>query len=268
MAGLTREEIVRNLSQRKIADTDFDRINEGYPVTKTCPTCDDQRTYKLNGEEFRCDCNFQRLLQKHYFRSNIGREYHDISAFDHFEGEDRDTVIPILERYIDQFPDNFHYGLGLTFSGPFGTGKTFSMATILKELIKHGWECYFITFEELITVWGSSWHDDASKKMLQDKLKRAEILGIDEVRVDKRNDTGFLAHGFDSVIRHRTSNLLPTLVTTNMQPGAERAAFSKVYSLLSARNERIEFKGHDRRNVEIRQTTYGLRNDGERRPIC
>jgi DNA replication protein DnaC len=161
-----------------------------------------------------------------------------------------------------------HYGLGLTFNGPLGTGKTFAMTCVLKELIKQGRNVHMITFEELINIWGKSWHDAEAQRMLELRLKSVDVLGLDELRTDKRNEGGFLAHGLDSVIRHRTANLLPTLVTTNMEADAELNQFGKVYSLLSAKNLRIETQGHDRRMMEVRRTNHELAKRGERRPIC
>lgn len=266
MEQLTKDQIKANLAGT-IDDRTFDRIQDLYPATQACPTCDDRRFYRLNGEEFDCDCDFQKLLQHHYFAANVGREYHDICLSD-FQGEDRHVVVPIVLAYLDAFEANYHYGLGITFSGNVGTGKTFAMCSVLKELIKHGRKVYFVTFEELINVWGSSYYNDSAKRILEDKLKTAEVLGLDEVRSDPRNKEGFLANGFDSVIRHRTSNLLPTLVTTNMTADEEYVEFNKVYSLLSARNKRIEFKGKDRRQDEIRQRNYELAALDERRPIC
>jgi DNA replication protein DnaC len=181
---------------------------------------------------------------------------------------DAEHVLPKAHEYIAKFDDNFHYGVGITATGPVGTGKTFVISSILKELVKQGRNVYFITFEQLIDVWGSSWHDDAMKKKLQDKLKAVDVLGIDEVRTDARNKGGFLANGFDSVIRHRTSNLLPTLVTTNMTKEEEGAEFNKVYSLLSARNERITTTGEDMRGGTIRERIFELKTRGERRPVC
>jgi DNA replication protein DnaC len=263
---LTRSEIFTNLTGR-IDDQTYDRIEADYPLSTVCPTCGDRGKYTIDFEVFDCDCDLQKLLQKHYFAANIGREYHDICLKD-FQGEDTKRVVPLSNAYLEKFDDNFHYGIGITFSGPVGTGKTFAMTSILKELIKRSRKVYFITFEELIDVWGSSWHDETAKKRLQDKLKRAEVLGIDEVRTDPRNNSGFLANGFDSVIRHRTSNLLPTLITTNMEREDELKEFFKVYSLLAARNERVNTLGHDRRMKEIRNRTFELRERGERRAIC
>lgn len=264
---MERETLIANLRQRKIDDTTYDRITTLYPVAVSCPTCGGRGKYNLDLLPNECDCEVQKLLQKHYFAANIGREYHDICLKD-FSGSDTNSVVPVTQEYISNFENNFHYGLGLTFSGPVGTGKTFAMTCVLKELIKQGVDVYFITFEELINVWGKSWHDDDAKRLLEQRLKTASVLGLDELRTDPRNAGGFLANGLDSVIRHRTSNLLPTLVTTNMNREAELDQFGKVYSLLSAKNTRVETHGHDRRMREVRNRNFELNQRGERRPIC
>lgn len=264
---MNRDELIVNLRRRKIDDSTYDRITEYYPVSDKCPTCGGLEKYNLDYITYECDCELQKLLQRHYFAANIGREYHDICLKD-FDGPDADSVVPVVQKYIDNFEQNFHYGLGLTFGGPLGTGKTFAMTCVLKELIKVGEDVYFITFEELINVWGKSWHDDAAKKILEKRLKTADVLGLDELRTDPRNAGGFLANGLDSVIRHRTSNLLPTLVTTNMPKNRELDEFGKVYSLLSAKNARISTEGHDRRMREVRSRNFELAQRGERRPIC
>ena len=264
---IDRDELILNLRKRKIDDLTFNRITTLYPVAPECPTCGGHEKYNLDYQTYECDCELQKLLQRHYFVANIGREYHDICLSD-FDGSDTDKVVPETRRYIENFENNFHYGLGITFSGPVGTGKTFAMTCVLKELIKQGIDVYFITFEELINVWGKSWQDDAAKAILERRLKTASVLGLDELRTDPRNAGGFLANGLDSVIRHRTSNLLPTLVTTNMKREEELDQFGKVYSLLAAKNIRVETHGHDRRMQEVRNRTFELNNRGERRPIC
>lgn len=264
---MNRDAIISNLITRKIEDTAYDRISLMYPINDVCPTCGGLERYNLDFKTYECDCELQKMLQRHYLAANIGREYHDICLSD-FEGDDASNVVSLTRKYIDQFENNFHYGLGLTFNGPFGTGKTFAMTCVLKELIKVGKDVYFITFDELINIWGKSWHDDEAKKMLERKLKATQVLGLDELRSDPRNSQGFLANGLDSVIRHRTANLLPTLVTTNMEREEELDQFGKVYSLLAAKNTRVQTHGHDRRMREVRVRNFDLAARGERRPIC
>jgi DNA replication protein DnaC len=264
---LDREILLSNLRNRAIDDQTYSRIETFYPLAKICPTCAGKEKYNLDGLTFECDCEIQRILQRHYFASNIGREYHDI-CLHHFEGPDREGIVPVVLEYIEKFEDNFHFGLGLTFSGTVGTGKTFAMNCVLKELVKQGRNVYFVSFEELINIWGRSYHDNEARLLLEKRLKTAEVLGLDELRTDARNAGGFLANGLDSVIRHRTSNLLPTLVTTNMSKDQEKKEFTKVFSLLAAKNNRVETHGHDRRMAEVRRRNFELKQLGERRPVC
>lgn len=267
MEVTNRDEIIANLRGAKINDAQFNKIQTFFPLAKICPTCGGRGKYALDFETFECDCELQALLQKHYFVANIGREYHDI-CLSHFEGPDAGKVVSTVQEYIDHFDDKFHYGLGLTFRGPRGTGKTFAMVCVLKELVKQGRNAYLITFEELINIWGASYHDDESRRLLEHKLKSVDLLGLDELRSDPRNAGGFLANGLDSVIRHRTANLLPTIITTNMDVVSEKDQFAGANSLLSARNEVITTLGHDRRMKEVRTRIHELSQRGERRPIC
>lgn len=264
---MDRDTLLSNLRSRRIDNDTYDRIETFYPLAKGCPTCRGKGTYRLDDAEHPCDCEVQIMLQKHYFRANIGREYHDI-CLSHFEGPDQSTVVDAVTDYIERFDDNYHYGLGLTFNGPLGTGKTFAMTCVLKELIKQGGNVYMVTFEELINIWGKSWQDPEAQRTLELKLRSTDVLGLDELRTDRRNEGGFLANGLDSVIRHRTANLLPTLITTNMKADEELVQFGKAYSLLAAKNLRVETHGHDRRMMEVRRTNHLLSKLGERRPIC
>jgi DNA replication protein DnaC len=138
---------------------------------------------------------------------------------------------------------------------------------VLKELIKQGRDVYFMTFDEMINVWASAWQDAEVKRQLEEKLKSVDILGLDEVKTDNRSDA-FLASGLEVIIRHRTSNLLPTLLTTNMTETALDSVFTKSYSLLSARNILVELEGKDLRLDEVRYRIMELDAAGERRPIC
>lgn len=142
------------------------------------------------------------------------------------------------------------------------------MTSILKSLMKAGHSTYFITFDELINIWGSSYADEDSKRTLEEKLISATILGLDELKTDARNKSGFLQNGLDNVIRHRASCRLPTLITTNMSMLDLQEEFPKVHSLLSEVNEVIYLTGKDVRGGEVAETQKRLAAAGERRPIC
>jgi hypothetical protein len=83
-------------------DVTYNSIEQNFPFSAAnCPTCGGAEKYRLDGEEFDCDCELQIALQKHYFAANIGREYHDICIKD-FLGVDRENVLPIVQNYIDK----------------------------------------------------------------------------------------------------------------------------------------------------------------------
>jgi DNA replication protein DnaC len=263
---MDRDYIKRNLMGR-IDDPTHDRIKKNFPVAENCPTCSGRLKYNLDFKTYDCDCEIQKLLQRHYFAANIPKEYHGL-CIDQFQGVDEEKVISAVTEYVRKFADEAAWGAGITFDGPFGTGKTMAMCSVLKEMVKQGRNVYFITFQELIDIWGSSWHDDTSKRLLSEKLKGVELLGLDELRSDGRNVSGFLADGLDAVIRHRTSNLLPTLITTNMKEVEREVEFPRAYSLLAPRNEIISLEGHDQRKREILTAIKERKDRGERLPIC
>jgi len=262
---MSRDLLIQNLTG-KISDSAYDRIANTFPSFDSCPTCDDNGHYILEGKTYHCDCQVQKLLQRSYFAANIPREYHDI-CIEHFFGEDRETVVPQVQRYLEQFDNQYHYGLGLTFAGPYGTGKSFLVASILKEIVKKGRTAYFITFDEFVQHFGATWNDEKSKKLMQDTLKRVEVLGLDELKTDERNTNGFLSDALQAIIRHRTSNLLPTLITTNLTPDKQEQHFTKAHSLLSAKNTMVLTSGKDVR-PRVKAIAEQLIECNERRPIC
>jgi DNA replication protein DnaC len=265
---MNRDLIMETLSRRTLKNADFDRLTTFYNLSSECPTCGGRKKYVLDGTTHDCDCEIQRLLQKHYYAANIPKRYHDICIDQHFVGKDRDEVLSVVTNYLDRWEDMQHFGLGLTFAGGYGTGKTFALCSILKALLQRGEKVYFITFDELINVWGASWSDEEQKRTLTDSLLSAAVLGLDELKTDPRNAQGFLQNGLDNVIRHRTSNRLPTLITTNMLPAEEEREFPKVFSLLSESNTKVYLTGKDIRADEVAKTTSQLAAAGERRPIC
>lgn len=265
----TQPLIHQTLLRKSVPDKEFARLQRIFPeayLGNVCPTCNDRQTYSLKGLEHDCNCADQKLLRKHYFAANIPKEYHDIGLA-HFIGTDKDEVSAVIKDYLANYEQNHHFGLGLTFAGAYGNGKTFSMNIILKERVQAGAEVYFITFEDLINTWGAAWSNDESQWVM-DKLKRSDIVGIDDLRTDKRNAGGFLANGLDALIRHRTSNQLPTLLTTNMIPNQIQEEYPRIDSLLGLKNDWIVLTGKDVRMKEIRDETRELRDNNERRPIC
>lgn len=231
----------------------------------TCPTCRGKLAYNLDGEEYDCDCEEQMRLQRHYLAANIGSLYHIIHFNDFFdpEGDLYDTVLD----YIDNFEDNLYYGRGITFDGPLGTGKSFGAAVILKELIKKGYEGYFITFDDLLNVQTQGWSDAESHQEFY-SIRDADVLVIDELfdgLTSKQKD--LLSDTLERIVRYRVANRKPTIITTNLKADQEARAYPRIASLLATSQIRCHVPGDDVRKGKVRRLTDDRIARGDRKAI-
>jgi len=265
MKALTQEQVKINLVDKIDNDT-LRRIKSIHPDIDKCPTCEGRGKYVFESKTRKCNCDYQKLLQKHYYAANIGRAYHTL-CIDHFISDESELLKSSVNKYTEDWKNNRHFGHGITFNGNVGTGKTFAMSLILKQLVQRGYRVHFMTFDDIINTFGAAWNNDEAKH-LNMKLRSVDILGIDELKTDARNSSGFLSTVAESIIRHRAVNLLPTLITTNLTPTEEAATFTKAFSLLSALNVRVETEGYDIRGKEVREREHDMKRKNERRPVC
>jgi DNA replication protein DnaC len=244
----------------------FKKIKSFPQYTGECPTCEGEKTYTTDGVTYECDCKGQLELQRRYFAANIGSLYHIIHFDDFFdpEGDLADTV----RDYIDNFADNLYYGRGITFDGPLGTGKSFGAAVVLKELIKKGYNGYFITFDDLLNVQSRGWDDPESNKEFY-TIRDAEILVIDELfdALEGTRKKELLSDTLERIIRYRVGNRMPTIITTNLKPDQEARAYPRVASLLATNQIRCHVPGDDVRKDKVRKLTSQRIARGDRKAI-
>lgn len=262
----------------RLSNTEFDRAERlaqmsGIPL-EHCPTCGAKPisagdsdfgwtngTYRYRDQEWPCDCEQQILLRKHYLVAGIPDQYQRLD-WDDYQGsqEAREYVQTFLDKW-DSFRIN---GMGLEFYGAnMGTGKTFAATTVAKELIKLGENVYFKDFKEVISAYDQPDRDD-----IEERLRGTTVLVLDEVvppMTEKQNK--FFAFKFEELIRHRTNFNLPTIMTTNLNPEELHRAYPRTYSLLEAKQIRVELTGEDARRKTIALENIELAMNEEVRPI-
>lgn len=244
----------------QLSDDQFDRLTRNFPLPRNqgCPTCGGAKRYRLNGEWHECDCDDQRARSRRYYAANIPRRFHQLDGSD-FEDEYRKLntgVVEVVDNYLTKFRYNYHYGLGLCFYGPLGTGKTLIATHVLRQTLKMGFSGYFIQFNDLFHAWASSWKDAESKEEVEVHMKRAQVLVLDEIRTDPRNKEGFLQSGLEAIMRHRYNNNLPTILTTNMRESEIRDEFPRPYSLISGVTTWLTMEGADYRPLSLENAEY------------
>jgi DNA replication protein DnaC len=220
-------------------------------------------TYRYMGQEHQCDCDTQIALRKHYLLAGIGDQYMRLDWADfHGTPEVREAVELFLDKW-DRFKLN---GMGLEFSSPnLGVGKTFAATFVGKELIKRGEKVYFIPFLEVINLLS---RDEAYRSEMEDKLRDVTVLILDEVVPPWTERMGQLFAGkFEELIRHRTNYNRVTVMTTNLEPHQLHEHYPRTYSLLEAKQVRVEMGGEDARQTFIGMQNIELVANDEVRPI-
>lgn len=253
------------MNLRHLSDSEFEEAEKlakasGTPLSR-CPTCDDTGKYRFRGKEHECDCTTQVALRKHYLLAGIGEQYQRLHWSD-YEGpkEAKDTV----EVYLDKWPSFKKNGMGVEFSGKeLGVGKTFAATHLGKELIKRGERVFFIPYMELLNA-----HQRKNSDDFMQNLKDVTILILDEVIAPiTEAQRGFFTIRIEELIRHRTNNNLPVIMTTNLLEEDLFHHYPRSYSLLEAKQVRIKMEGKDARMGKIGMENIELAMANEVRPI-
>lgn len=215
-------------------------------------------TYRYRSREYECDCQTQMDLRRHYMLANIGDQYMRLDWKD-FRGSDAAKVA--VADFLLNWPYWKLNGMGLEFSSPnLGVGKTFAATYVGKELIKRGETVYFCPFRSVVRT--------LSEKADDSRLRESTVLILDEVGLGTTHAMNDLYEfQFEEIIRHRTNFNLVTIITTNILPSGLRSEYPRAYSLLEAKQIRVEMNGDDARQTFIADENLELVANNEVRPI-
>jgi hypothetical protein len=243
-----------------------------------CPTCGGAPTevapgiyewielgrFLYNGVRLDCDCNGQLQLLRHYLLAHIPKGYWTL-GFDEYFGDPQ--AWKIAAEYLDNWKGHKDLGLGLEYYSPTqGTGKTFLVSWIAKQLIQRGEHVYYTRFREIMGLYDKS----ADRREAEvDRLRYTPVLVLDEVGVaisDSQNH--YFAVEFEELIRARTDDNRVTLMTTNLTPEELDGEYTRTYSLLAAKQKRYEIDYEDaRRTGDIHLINSSMVECGEVRPL-
>jgi DNA replication protein DnaC len=249
-----------------------------------CPTClskpfkvqgDEERpgeaegriygTYRYRGEQHECDCETQMALYRHYLAANLGEQYMRLDWND-FRNE---AVREFVNEYLAKFDSFKRHGMGMEFGGEtLGVGKTFSATYVGKELVKRGHRVRFIRFLDFIRLTSRMQTNEDAPHKEYDKLRSITVLILDEVRPPMAGGQAwYFADRFEELIRHRTDFNLPTIITTNLTESQLLEHYPRPYSLLAAKQIRVELTGQDARASWMGEHNLDLAINEEIAPI-
>ena len=262
----------------RLSNSQFDAIEERARALgkslRICPTCGnraselitgvqvwDPGTYRLDDIEYPCNCEQQIALFRHYLLARIPEEYMRLSADDYFGDA---NAWDQMQSYLDHWEGFKAQGLGLEFYAERqGVGKTFLATYVARELIKLGEQTYYIDFRTILNLYTKELREET-----EELIRNMGVLVLDEVIPPSSiAQQTFFADRFEELIRYRTNYNRVTIMTTNMMPDALEQFYPRTYSLLAAKQIRIQVNGLQDARTDVGVMNLELALNNERRPI-
>jgi len=171
----------------------------------------------------------RQLNESDLLRMKLPKSYWECT-FDGIAEENQEIILNYLRKVLS----NDINGVGFLFWGDNGRGKTGILSVIGKEFKRNGYQVLFleasdikrivmkdIQFDDMVSIW--------------DRARDVTVLLLDDLGKGVMDNTGFGARLIDELIRHRTSENLVTLISTNMTPEQMLMDFKKstIHSLKS-----------------------------------
>lgn len=208
--------------------------------------------------EKRADHEAQARFQTIYLPESLKRYTFD----DIYITKDRAKALKGIHRCLTQLTDknrDDQLVKGLYLHGTFGSGKTFMLGVLAKELAEKGYEVIMVHYPQFTQEMKNSIRDNTTQDKIE-QFKRIPILILDDIGAEK-NSSWLRDDVLGVILQHRMHEELTTFFTSNMgmdQLGNDHFAYSDngqvEEKLKSARlMERIRFLAEE---IEVGGENY------------
>ena len=169
----------------------------------------------------------------------------------------RETVLPQIRRYVQEFGPGRTAGLFMT--GPAGTGKTFLINCIARELIDRQYSVVYMTAGDMFdSLYRESFsREEGAQSGCSARINDAELLIIDDLGSEFA--TAFSVSRLFGIIAHRLSAGLSTIISSNLSLNQISSVYGeRVASRIYGEYTIIPFYGKDiRMNRDRRKKSVG-----------
>lgn len=209
-----KSELIYNTVQSPIVSDNF-----------KCLICQD-RGIVLEGDlAYPCTCMKNRKRENQFRHARISRELmkccFEKFRFDFYSSEVEDHVhlkgakkaFKASKDFVEECKHNPH-GLGIMFTGPVGSGKTFLAAAIANKLIESKLQVLFLIVPDLLDELRATYKSDINELDLLDAARTIPFLILDDLGA--HNYTDWTRNRLYSIINYRMNEQLPTVITSNL----------------------------------------------------
>lgn len=159
----------------------------------------------------------RKLTERDLRRMNIGRRYWDASLDAIETDADHERI---LRTYAERIGRVRRRGRGLLFYGPNSAGKTYGSVCLLKHAVSWGYSAYCIMAADLkdAVIRDEVFEEDfvRGRVTTEQRIREVDFLLLEDVGKEYKAKSGFGENLMENLLRHRTRNMLPTIITTNL----------------------------------------------------
>jgi len=182
-------------------------------------------------------------------KCGIGARYYGKTFSNYKEGNNKKAVDE-CKAYCRDFSKNLKNGKGLFLTGTVGTGKTHLLAAIVDYMAriykrKYSVDIMYFTSIGLLNELKNSYEDKTNDELIFN-VKNCILLLIDDFGAEKTTD--WVLETYFEIIDYRYSNLLPTIIATNLTDKEIKEKLSeRIMSRIYEVNKGIKLIGKDYR---------------------
>ncbi len=245
-------------------------VGAGYPIDYLdeifdCPKCHD--TGYINGQE--CDClkrtvvtalysqsNLKGVLKRENFE-NFNFDYYDNDYVDESTGKTSSENIEDIVDYAHSYIKNFKKDKSsLLFYGSAGTGKTFLINCIAKELIENAFSVIYLSavqfFDILADESFKNGKASAYKSVSLSEILDCDLLVIDDLGTEM--PTSFTGSALFNCLNERLLRQKATIISTNLGiEDIKKVYTERIFSRALGNYKLFKFFGDD---IRIKSKFY------------
>lgn len=182
---------------------------------------------------------------------NIGRRYWSSDLSNIPESAHKN----VLRNYCKSLEQHFMDGWGLFFWGKNSTGKTYASTGLLKFVVSRGYTAFCVVADELKLAFLQKRDEDRETTL--SRVLTVDFLLIEDLGKEYSASSGFAELHLENLLRHRSRELLPTIITTNLSPAEFKERYRQSTAAIALESMiAVEVKGPDWRKAAFQAKMY------------